>query len=174
MGAYLLRRVLRDADACFVTVTLEAVACAGPDQARLVAWYLGFGFVDTGELGEDLRGPLLRREGRRRDCIRCGEQLSGRCIVVCRACRPAYVAEQNRKRKRARSEPIDYIPRIEPEDSATVEARARALESLEVAWLRSEMEDTARRRGRARNKVRQKARDRARRFDRRRQQEHSR
>lgn len=59
LGGQLMRRVLKDADAFGVRLSLEARACGGADQAALERWYQGFGFVRTGRRGTF--GPIYAR-----------------------------------------------------------------------------------------------------------------
>lgn len=59
LGGQLMRRVLKDADAFGVRLSLEARACGGADQAALERWYETFGFVRTGRRGAF--GPIFAR-----------------------------------------------------------------------------------------------------------------
>lgn len=59
LAGRLMARVLADADAAGITVSLEPRACAGLDQGALERWYQGFGFGDTGRRGDF--GPIYQR-----------------------------------------------------------------------------------------------------------------
>ena len=59
LGGQLMRRVLKDADAFGVRLSLEARACGDTDQAALERWYEGLGFVRTGRRGTF--GPIFMR-----------------------------------------------------------------------------------------------------------------
>jgi ribosomal protein S18 acetylase RimI-like enzyme len=59
LGGQLMRRVLQDADAHGVRLSLEARACGETDQAALERWYEKFGFVRTGKRGDF--GPIFVR-----------------------------------------------------------------------------------------------------------------
>lgn len=62
LGVVLMSQVIQEADAEGVTLTLEAVACAGLKQERLEAWYESLGFVKTGRRG-GLGGVRMVRKG---------------------------------------------------------------------------------------------------------------
>ena len=59
LAGTLMRAVLSDADDAGVEVSLEPRACAGLAQAKLDAWYRGFGFHDSGRRGDF--GPIFVR-----------------------------------------------------------------------------------------------------------------
>jgi GNAT superfamily N-acetyltransferase len=52
LARLLMGRVLADADAAAVTLSLEPKACAGVEQTALERWYEGLGFSPTGRRGE--------------------------------------------------------------------------------------------------------------------------
>jgi len=68
LAGHLMARVLRDADAAGVRLSLEPRACAGVDQASLEAWYAGLGFAPTGEEGPF--GPIFARAPEAPEAVR--------------------------------------------------------------------------------------------------------
>jgi GNAT superfamily N-acetyltransferase len=64
LGRKLMRKVIADADALGIRVSLEARACAGLSQAKLEAWYGSMGFVKTPFCATF--GPILVRMPRRK------------------------------------------------------------------------------------------------------------
>jgi ribosomal protein S18 acetylase RimI-like enzyme len=63
LGGQLMRRVLEDADAHGVRLSLEARACGDTDQAALERWYRSLGFVRAGRTGA--LGPIYIRSAAR-------------------------------------------------------------------------------------------------------------